>query len=189
MQGYLLKKKEKLGKWKQLYFVLKQDGGDSHLYFYEHPKRTKPKGLIDLSCAFLYTVHESFFDKRFCFQLVEKALPCLATVTYLAAEDAGELEDWLSVLKPMCVTQMVRAPKVAKLREVRSLQLTISEAHRLPFKLVPNPYCIISLNQVRLFCNFLTDFAHIFTSDPTFDTDSKKIFQSCQFWLHFTPRL
>ena len=35
MQGYLLKKKEKLGKWKQLYFVLKQDGGDSHLYFYE----------------------------------------------------------------------------------------------------------------------------------------------------------
>ena len=54
----------------------------------------------------------------------------------------------ITVLKPMCVTQMVRAPKVAKLREVRSLQLTISEAHRLPFKLVPNPYCIISLNQV-----------------------------------------
>ena len=43
---------------------------------------------------------------------------------------------------------MVRAPKVAKLREVRSMQLTISEAHRLPFKWVPNPYCIISLNQV-----------------------------------------
>jgi len=150
MQGYLLKKKEKLGRWKQLYFVLKQDGGDSHLYFYEHPKRTKPKGLIDLSCAFLYTVHESFFDKRHCYQLVEKALPCLATVTYLAAEDVGELEDWLSVLKPMCVTQMVRAPKVAKLREVRSLQFTISEAHRLPFKLVPNPYCIISLNQVKV---------------------------------------
>merc|ERR1712223_1504824 len=150
MQGYLLKKKEKLGRWKQLYFVLKQEGGDSHLYFYEHPKRTKPKGLIDLSCAFLYTVHESFFDKRHCYQLVEKALPCLATVTYLAAEDSSELEDWLSVLKPMCVTQMVRAPKVAKLREVRSLQLTISEAHRLPFKLVPNPYCIISLNQVKI---------------------------------------
>ena len=150
MQGYLLKKKEKLGRWKQLYFVLKQEGGDSHLYFYEHPKRTKPKGLIDLSCAFLYTVHESFFDKRHCYQLVEKALPCLATVTYLAAEDSSELEDWLSVLKPMCVTQMVRAPKVAKLREVRSLQLTISEAHRLPFKLAPNPYCIISLNQVKI---------------------------------------
>ena len=50
----------------------------------------------------------------------------------------------------MCVTQQVRAPKVAKLREVRSLQLTICEAHRLPFKLVPNPYCMISLNQVKV---------------------------------------
>lgn len=69
-------------------------------------------------------------------------------ISISAAEDAGELEDWLSTLKPMCVTQMVRAPKVAKLREVRSLQLTISEAHRLPFKLAPSPYCIVSLNQV-----------------------------------------
>ena len=38
MQGYLLKKKEKIGKWKQLFFLLKQDGSDSHLYFYDHPK-------------------------------------------------------------------------------------------------------------------------------------------------------
>ena len=68
----------------------------SFFFYFQHPKRTKPKGLIDLSCAFLYTVHESFFDKRHCFQLVEKALPCLATVTYLSAEDVGELEDWLS---------------------------------------------------------------------------------------------
>lgn len=58
-------------------------------------------------------------------------------------------QDWISMIKPMCLPQMARAPKVAKLREVRSLTLTISEAHRLPFKLVPNPYCIISLNQVK----------------------------------------
>lgn len=38
MQGYLLKKKEKIGKWKQQFFLLKQDGTDSHLYFYDHPK-------------------------------------------------------------------------------------------------------------------------------------------------------
>ena len=54
------------------------------------------------------------------------------------------------MLKPMCVPQMARAPKVAKLREVRSLTVTISEAHRLPYKLVPNPYCLISLNQVKV---------------------------------------
>ena len=55
-------------------------------------QRTKPKGLIDLSCAYLYQVHDTFFDKKFCFQIVERALPCLATVTYLACEDSGEFE-------------------------------------------------------------------------------------------------
>ena len=54
------------------------------------------------------------------------------------------------MLKPMCIPQMARAPKVAKLREVRCLSLTISEAHRLPYKLVPNPYCLVSLNQVKV---------------------------------------
>ena len=137
-------------RWKSQYFVLKVEGQESHLYIYDHPKRTKPKGLIDLSCAYMYSVHESLFDKRSVFQLVERALPCLATTTYLAAESAGELEDWCSALKTLCVPQMVRSPKVAKLREVRTLHLTISEAHRLPLKLVPNPYCVISFNNVRV---------------------------------------
>ena len=79
MQGYLFKKKER--RWKQQYFVLKQDGADSHLYFYDSPKRTKPKGLIDLSCAYMYTVHESFFDKRFCFQVNEAARNCQCSQT------------------------------------------------------------------------------------------------------------
>ena len=148
MQGFLNKKKDQKEKWKSQYFVLKQEGADCHMYIYEHPKRTKPKGLIDLSCAYMYTVHESLFDKRNVFQLVERALPCLATTTYLSAETASELEDWASAIKPLCVPQMVRSPKVAKLREVRTLFLNISEAHRLPLKLVPNPYCVVSFNQV-----------------------------------------
>jgi len=150
MQGFLNKKKDQKEKWKSQYFVLKQEGADCHMYIYEHPKRTKPKGLIDLSCAYMYSVHESLFDKRNVFQLVERALPCLATTTYLAADSASELEDWASVIKPLCVPQMVRSPRVAKLREVRSLTLSISEAHRLPMKLVPNPYCVVSYNQVRI---------------------------------------
>jgi len=95
-------------------------------------------------------VHESLFDKRNVFQLVERALPCLATTTYLAADSASELEDWASAIKPLCVPQMVRSPRVAKLREVRSLTLALSEAHRLPLKLVPNPYCVVSYNQVKI---------------------------------------
>lgn len=55
MQGYLEKKSEKNKKWKALYFVLVVDASDTHLYLYDNPKRTKPKGLIDC-CAYLYHV-------------------------------------------------------------------------------------------------------------------------------------
>lgn len=59
MQGYLEKKSEKNKKWKALYFVLLVDATDTHLYLYDNPKRTKPKGLIDLSCAYLYQVRNT----------------------------------------------------------------------------------------------------------------------------------
>ncbi|CAB3388270.1 Hypothetical predicted protein [Cloeon dipterum] len=88
MQGFLNKKSEKNKKWKSMFFVLLVEGSDTHLYFYDNPKRTKPKGLIDLSCAYLYQVHDSVFDRPHCFQLVERALPCLATITYLCANTA-----------------------------------------------------------------------------------------------------
>ncbi|XP_059490373.1 ras GTPase-activating protein 1 isoform X3 [Neocloeon triangulifer] len=150
MQGFLNKKSEKNKKWKSMFFVLLVEGSDTHLYFYDNPKRTKPKGLIDLSCAYLYQVHDSVFDRPHCFQLVERALPCLATITYLCANNADLVQDWISALKPLCITQMTRSPKVQRLRELKCLQLHILDAHRLPFKLVPNPFCIISLNQVKV---------------------------------------
>lgn len=63
-QGYLNKKSDKAAKkWKALYFVLLQEGTDTHLYFYDSPKRTKPKGLIDLSCAYLYQVCVYLFSR------------------------------------------------------------------------------------------------------------------------------
>ncbi|XP_031782247.1 ras GTPase-activating protein 1 [Nasonia vitripennis] len=150
MQGYLEKKSEKNKKWKALYFVLVVDASDTHLYLYDNPKRTKPKGLIDLSCAYLYQVHESVFDRPHCFQLVERALPCLSTITYLAAPNSETASDWINALKPLCVSQLTRAPKVARLRELRSLQLHIMDAHRLPYKLVPNPFIIVALNNVKV---------------------------------------
>ncbi|CAI6367115.1 unnamed protein product [Macrosiphum euphorbiae] len=150
MQGYMYKKSDKNKKWKSLYFVLLIDGVDTHLCFYDNPKRTKPKGLIELSCAYLYPVHESVFDRPNCFQLVERALPCLATITYLSLATQDLFQEWLSSLRMYCVTQLSRVPKAHKLRELRCLQLHILDAHRLPFKLVPNPFCIISLNQVKV---------------------------------------
>lgn len=47
---------------------------------------------MDLGCAYLYPLHDSFYEKPFCFQLVERALPCLATVNYLCAPSQDELQ-------------------------------------------------------------------------------------------------
>ena len=81
---------------------------------------------------------------------MERALPCLATVTYLAAPNAESATEWIAALKPLCAPQVARSPKINRLRELRCLHLTVLEAHRLPQRLVPNPYCVIALNQV---CN------------------------------------
>lgn len=149
--GYLYKKSDKTAKWKQLYFALINEGSETHLCFYDNPKKTKPKGLIDLSCGYMYQVHESLWDRPFCFQLVERALPCLATTTFLCANSQEAYQEWVNAIKPQCVSQLSKAQtKVLKLRELRSLNLQILEAHRLPFKLVPQAYCSIAFNQVKI---------------------------------------
>lgn len=77
-------------------------------------------------------------------------MPCLATITYLATPSSENALDWINALKPLCVSQLTRAPKVARLRELRSLHLHILDAHRLPYKLVPNPFIIVALNNVKV---------------------------------------
>ncbi|XP_075979403.1 RAS p21 protein activator vap [Anticarsia gemmatalis] len=146
-QGYLNKKSDKgAKKWKALYFVLLQEGTDTHLYFYDSPKRTKPKGLIDLSCAYLYQVHESLWEREFCFQLVERALPCLSTHTFLAANSAAEERAWLDALRPLCVPQQARHQcKVARVVWLRALRVRCLTAHRLPARLAPRPHLRLAL--------------------------------------------
>lgn len=73
-------------KWKYLYFAL--NAKDQQLCFYENEKRVKPKGLVDLSYTYLYPVHDSLFERPFCFQLVERTIPCISTYYYLSAESA-----------------------------------------------------------------------------------------------------
>ncbi|KAB7502503.1 Ras GTPase-activating protein 1 [Armadillidium nasatum] len=112
-------------------------------------KRTKPRGVIDLNCSYLYQVDESFFERPHCFQLVERELPCLATVTYLCSDAADTTADWMAVLRPLCIPQMTGSPKLSNVKFMKSLHLTIMQASRLPSKIVPMPYCLVSLNQVK----------------------------------------
>lgn len=112
----------------------------------------KPKGLIQLSYTFLYMVHDSLFERPNCFQLVERALPCMSVVYYLCASSADLAQAWVLALKGLCAPQLCRPIKVTNhnITEVRSLHLTLLEAHRLPVRLVPHPFCIISLNSVKV---------------------------------------
>lgn len=73
MRGYLFKKSNKTKKWKNLYCVL--NGKEAMLYFYDSPKRARPKSIVHLSYSALYMVHDSLFDRANCFQLVERTLP------------------------------------------------------------------------------------------------------------------
>jgi Ras GTPase-activating protein 1 len=150
MQGWLNKRSEKAKKWKCLYFVLqKVEGGEMRLYYYESPKRMKPNGLLDLSFSYLYQVHESYLDRTNCFQIVERDLPCMSTVMYLNAASMDDVQDWMCALRPHCVSQNVRAPKIEHLKVLRCIQIAVLEARHLPVKIVPNPFCIVSIDQVK----------------------------------------
>lgn len=102
VRGWLfLKKLDFQKKWKKYYFIL--NPATYHLYYYEKPQQTKPKGLIDLSYSQLYIVHPSLFDWPQCFQLVERSLPCFSSNFYLRCDD--EYENFLRWVKAIqCFT-------------------------------------------------------------------------------------
>lgn len=72
-------------------------------------------------------------------------------------------KEWIDCLKSLCAPQKPKSkcttetcgssnnssPQV-NITEVKTLYLTLYEAHRLPVKLLPHPYCLISLNQVKV---------------------------------------
>lgn len=58
----------------------------------------------------------------------------------------------MQAIKPLCLPQQPKAKGKgsSNVTEVRTLYLSLLEAHRLPVKLLPHPFCIISLNQVKV---------------------------------------
>ncbi|XP_027205911.2 RAS p21 protein activator vap isoform X2 [Dermatophagoides pteronyssinus] len=202
-RGYLYKKSNKSKKWKNLYCVL--NAKEAMLYFYDSPKRARPKSIVHLSYSALYMVHDSLFDRSNCFQLVERTLPCISTIYYLSASDQDQAQEWMQAIRPQCSpnlstvnSRIFRAvhedphfgtaafngaaavaaastgivdESVSPTRKVgssfnsspaasasgakgvsrlRSLYITMIEAHRLPVKITPHPFVVISLNTVKV---------------------------------------
>ncbi|XP_074650781.1 ras GTPase-activating protein 1-like isoform X2 [Tubulanus polymorphus] len=163
MRGYLNKRSEKTKKWKNFYFMLNKT--DQQLYFFESVKRSRPKGLIDLSYTSMYPVHDSFFERPNCFQLLMRGLNHVSQY-YLFADNADFANDWIQALKPFCVNTVIKnKPASSKLKELRSLNIEILEIHRLP-KSAPHPYCIIMLNDIKVCRTSIKD-----GLDPVFEEE------------------
>ncbi|XP_075929263.1 ras GTPase-activating protein 1 isoform X2 [Petromyzon marinus] len=149
-KGYLLKK-GKSKRWKSLYFVL--GGNDAQLFFFESEKRaTKPKGLIDLSICSIYAVHESFFGRPHCFQIVVQDFSEENDIFYFAAETQESAQEWMKAIQQSCAKfrRLTQGSTNKHLRQVRSLTLYVEEAHKLPAKHLTHPYCTILLNNVQV---------------------------------------
>ncbi|XP_070541978.1 ras GTPase-activating protein 1-like isoform X2 [Ptychodera flava] len=151
LKGYLNKKSGRTKKWKVLYFVL--NGAEQQLYFFENEKRTKPKGLVDLVYSTVYTVHESLFGRPNCFQVVSKGLGDL-NIYYLCAESSESMQEWMQTIRQYCSRsqRLQQHSNMVKkgVKELRSLTVHVMDAHKLPVKQAPHPYCVLSLNDVKV---------------------------------------
>ncbi|XP_033127219.1 ras GTPase-activating protein 1-like [Anneissia japonica] len=146
MQGHLSKKSSKHKKWKEYYFIL--NAQEQHLLFFENDKKTRPKGLIDLSYSSVYTVHESLFGRPNCFQIVVRAMNDV-TNFFLNAETTELTQAWIQAIRSYC-SRVARPANKSGLKQLKSLALTVLEAHKMPAKQLPHPYCVISLNDVKV---------------------------------------
>lgn len=171
LKGWLsLKKGDIQKKWKNYFFVL--NSRDRHLYYYEKPQQTKPKGLIDLSYSFVYRVHESLFDWPQSFQLVEKCLPCFANYFFLRCDGNNmEYERWIQAIRRFTSLNQTTKKSVDSImgtrkdatfnvasrqeglrssggcdmfEEKRAIYLSLHEAQSLKMS---QPYFVISYNQ------------------------------------------
>jgi Ras GTPase-activating protein 1 len=144
-KGFLYKKSSKNSskKWKKLFFVL--NSKESILYYYLSETRTKPKGLIDLQYSYLYSIHDSLFERQNCFQIVERALPCISTIYYLSSNDLELSQEWVQVLKPFCLRQMNSFIK-SKAYEMKSIYLSLICGQNISLKLSPNPFIYLTFN-------------------------------------------
>uniref|UniRef100_A0A0L8H737 Ras GTPase-activating protein 1 n=1 Tax=Octopus bimaculoides TaxID=37653 RepID=A0A0L8H737_OCTBM len=146
--GYL-KKRQKTKKWKNMYFIL--NGTERQLRYFENERRSKPKGMIDLAFSSIYPVHDSFFGRPNCFQLIINAYNHMS-VNYLCADSTDKAQHWIQSLKPYCVNIQTPKPNHLSeaLKELRSLSIEIFDGRDLPNKHLPHPYCVVYLNNVQV---------------------------------------
>ncbi|CAG5122423.1 unnamed protein product [Candidula unifasciata] len=150
MTGYLSKRSDRKKIWKPFYFVL--NGTEKYLYYIENDKKSKPKGIIDLSYSALYPVHDSLFGRPYCFQIVSNYDNNNEQICYVCADSSDLAHKWIQFLKPYCDNSRATKSQLhhSMLKEFHKLEVSIMDAHRLPQKHFNHPYCVLSLNNVKV---------------------------------------
>jgi len=162
--GFLIKRGGR-NKWRRLYMVLK--GEEQQLLYFENEKRAKPKGLFDLTYASVYKVHESLFGRANCIQVVVRALN--ETQTYfICAETTDASQEWFEIITKYCGKMRNQTKSKKNVKELRSLELTVCHAQKIPVNKLPHPYCIVSLNDIKTCKTKAKD-----APEPVFDEDFK----------------
>ncbi|KAH9524517.1 Ras GTPase-activating protein 1 [Bulinus truncatus] len=125
---------------------------DKYLYYFENEKKSKPKGIIDLSYSALYPVHDSLFGRPNCFQIVSNYENINEQICYVCAENTDLAQKWIQFLKPYCDNSrnIKSLGHHSVLKEFHKLEVSILDAHRFPPKFLNHPYCVLALNGVRV---------------------------------------
>lgn len=71
-------------------------------------------------------------------------MPCLSTIYYLSAPDGETAQDWYTALSKIC------NPQSGQVRNICSMRVCLVEAKGLPSHLVPNPFCVMSLDDIKI---------------------------------------
>ncbi len=104
----LINQGEKSKKWKVHWFSLNQR--DQQLFYFSNEKKTKEKGLIDLSYGFYYPLDDSFFNRSFCFQIIIHSFPTHHSAGhhpnnityYLHADESKSFTERTESIRPFC---------------------------------------------------------------------------------------
>jgi hypothetical protein len=120
----LVKRGDVVSGWKSRWFSLKE----GILYCYDTPTTGenpgRPRDVINLTSAKVYSLHESYFHRPHCFQII--LLEPGRIVFNLVAENARERDSWIAALRPECCSSCDASPN--EFKTIRGLDVKILEA-------------------------------------------------------------
>eukprot|EP01135_Chromosphaera_perkinsii_P008984 Nk52_evm2s1569 gene=Nk52_evmTU2s1569 len=168
--GYLTLKSHKTKKWRRRFFVLVVK--KKRLYYFENESSLKPKGIVDLSVSRIYYVHDSFFRRPNCFQIVIRDM--LDQKFYVSCDTPQELRSWVWSMKRCILLKgdwkfsgredeevsgfqdpsrfsHSGSTSVANIKDIRFESIQV---RKLSSK-ISSPYCIVCLGDIRMARTFV----------------------------------